>query len=458
MNACRVTLTPYAGNGEILRVDVAMVFDALPVQAGQTLLRAQLNTVSVPGADMEKVWVTDCEGQVPFTTREEEEYPIRWRYFDAARTTRGSVTLRYTVTPCERPDHGRHGPYFEFARENGGVSGPGLAFLPDVPGFTGDTFLHWDFARMPANSRGVCTWGEGDVRLAGTLDSLRQAYFSLGPVQSVTEGEFGFYWLTEPAFDVRALATFTKKLFGIMQRFFRDDKAVYRVFMRHDLTESSGGTALERSYMFGWNHHQTVTVAEKQNLLAHEMVHNWPRLNDQPYGVTTWYSEGTAEYYSIMIPLRSGLITKEQALLEIQKRTDAYYTNPTRRLSNMEAARVAWQDRRAQRLSYGRGVFFLANTDAKIRKATEGKASIDDVVLYLLEQDRLGATLGNETFLEAVQNMGGIDVRADWQRMCDGDAFAPLEDSFDGLFTVTETEAVEADTGKAAVSYRWAVR
>ena len=80
--------------------------------------------------------------------------------------------------------------------------------------------------------------------------------------------------------------------------------------------------------MFGWNDSQPVSVEEKQNLLAHEMVHNWPHLNDNPYGVTTWYAEGTAEYYSIMIPLRNGLITAAEALAEIQKRTDAYYTNP----------------------------------------------------------------------------------------------------------------------------------
>ena len=39
-----------------------------------------------------------------------------------------------------------------------------------------------------------------------------------------------------------------------------------------------------------------------------------------------------------------------------------------------------------------------------------------------------------------------------------GGHFAPDPDSFDGLFTVNETQAKEADTGKDAVSYRWALR
>jgi len=458
MSACRITLTPYSDGGEIDRVLVRYELDDLSASAGQELFRAQMNTVSVPGAEPQGVTVRDASGPVNCHTKETNPYPIVYRHWHTERDVRGPAVIQYTVIPCEGLTSGRHGPYFQFAREAGGVNGPGLAFLMDLPGWAGTVSLHWDMSHLPEGSRGVCTWGEGDVTREGTLDMMRQIYYAFGPVQALTEDDFGFYWLTEPAFDVRALAEFTRKLFGIMQAFFRDDQKVYRIFMRHDNTVTSGGTALERSYMFGWNDRQPVSVADKQNLLAHEMVHNWPQLNDNPYGVTTWYAEGTAEYYSIMIPLRHGLITKEQALSEIQKRTDGYYTNPTRHLSNEEAAKICWQDRRAQRLSYGRGIFFLANTDAKIRRATEGKASIDDVVLDILEQGRSGVTLGNDVFLDAVRRIGGLDATADWRVMHEGGHFAPDPDSFGGLFTVTEEKALEADTGKEAISYRWALR
>lgn len=458
MSACRVTLTPFSDGDQIDKVLVRYELDDLTVAAGQELFRAQLNTVSVPGAEPRDVAVRDAKGPVDCETEETNPYPIVYRHWSPRRDMAGPVTIQYTVIPCEGLQSGRHGPYFQFAREAGGVNGPGIAFLIDLPGWTGSVSLHWDLSHLPEGSRGVCTWGEGDVSKEGSLDALRQIYYAFGPVQALTEGDFGFYWLTEPDFDVRALADFTRKLFSIMQGFFRDDQKVYRIFMRHDCTETSGGTALERSYMFGWNDHQPVSVAEKQNLLAHEMVHNWPHLHDEPYGVTTWYAEGTAEYYSIMIPLRNGLITREQALSEIQKRTDGYYTNPTRRLSNLEAAKICWQDRRAQRLSYGRGIFFLANTDAKIRRATDDKASIDDVVLDILEQGRNGAALGNEVFLEAVKRVSGIDVTEDWHVMHAGGHFAPDPDSFDSLFSVAEEKVPEADTGKEALSYRWALR
>ena len=458
MSGCRVTITPEDRGQGVSLVRVRYELDGFRKEAGQELFRAQINTVSVPGAEPEDITASDELGPLPLSVREETVYPIVFRCWDTQRDTAGRLTIEYTVCPCERMQGGRHGPYFQFAREAGGVSGPGIAFLIDLPGLKGTASLHWDLSRLPAVSRAVCAWGDGDVEKEDGLESLRQIYYAVGPVQSITKGEFGFYWLTEPSFDVRSLADYTCRLFGVMQDFFRDDQPVYRIFMRHDLTESSGGTALTRSYMFGWNDVQPVSVRDKQNLLAHEMVHNWPHLNDVPYGETTWYEEGTAEYYSILIPLRAGLITKEQALQEIQKRTDAYYTNPTRHLSDREAAQICWQDRRAQRLAYGRGIFFLANTDARIRRATKGKKSLDDVVLTLLDQGRAGAELGNEAFLRAVSEVSSIDVSEDWRAMHEGAHFTPDPDSFDSLFTVAEVPALEADTGKAAVSYRWALR
>jgi predicted metalloprotease with PDZ domain len=159
-----------------------------------------------------------------------------------------------------------------------------------------------------------------------------------------------------------------------------------------------------------------------------------------------------------MLPFRMGLVSKEDTLKEIQSRTDAYYTNPTRHLENIEAAKICWQDRRAQRLPYGRGFFFLANTDVKIRQATDGQYSIDDVVLDILEKSSKGATLGNEVFLQTVKDISGVDVTADWETMRTGGHIVPIEGCFDGHFSVTETEVPEADTGKPVTSYRWAIK
>ena len=455
---CDITLKPHMPAGQVESMDVALTLEGLTRAAGGELFRAQVETVTIPGCVPENVRITDDAGDVAFTVTESAPYPYKFMHYAVERDVAGTVCIAYTVKPRPFCEGDRCGPYFDLKAEEGGASSAGLSFLPEIAGLEGDISLHWDLSDCPKGATGICTFGEGDLSYQGTLDKLQQSYFIFGMVSSITDGDFGFHWLTKPSFDVEAIAAYARDLFGRMSQFFRDDGKTYRIFMRKDPYPTSGGTALMRSYMFGWNETQPVSVKDKQNILAHEMVHNWPHLNDNPYGITSWYSEGTAEFFCVMLPFRMGLVSKEDTLKEIQSRTDAYYTNPTRHLENVEAAKICWKDRRAQRLPYGRGFFFLANTDVKIRQATDGQYSIDDVVLEILEKGRKGITLGNEVFLQTVKDLSGVDVTADWETMRTGGHIVPIEGCFDGHFSVTETEVPEADTGKPVTSYRWAIK
>lgn len=455
---CAITLKPHMPAGQVESMDVALTLEGLTRAAGGELFRAQVETVTIPGCVPENVRITDDAGDVAFTVTESAPYPYKFMHYAVERDVAGTVCIAYTVKPRPFCEGDRCGPYFDLKAEEGGASSAGLSFLPEIAGLEGDISLHWDLSDCPKGATGICTFGEGDLSYQGTLDKLQQSYFIFGMVSSITDGDFGFHWLTKPSFDVEAIAAYARDLFGRMSQFFRDDGKTYRIFMRKDPYPTSGGTALMRSYMFGWNETQPVSVKDKQNILAHEMVHNWPHLNDNPYGITSWYSEGTAEFFCVMLPFRMGLVSKEDTLKEIQSRTDAYYTNPTRHLENVEAAKICWKDRRAQRLPYGRGFFFLANTDVKIRQATDGQYSIDDVVLDILEKGRKGITLGNEVFLQTVKDLSGVDVTADWETMRTGGHIVPIEGCFDGHFSVTETEVPEADTGTPVTSYQWAIK
>ncbi|MBQ7795058.1 MAG: hypothetical protein IJ374_00655 [Lachnospiraceae bacterium] len=458
MKHCKITLKPYEKDMFITQLDVTMEFDKLECRADNELCRVQMLGYSVPGCDPEQFEVFDSVGTVPYRTSVLDEYPYEYKVYYVERAPEGNVCVRYTIYPREyKPEH-RCGPYFDFKTETGGANASGMVLIPLFQDYFGEISICWDCSEMPEDCYGVNAFGEGDFTKVCELETIRRSYFAFGHVHSIAEGDFGFYWFGDPYFDTAAIAEYTKKLYAVMAPFFHDAESVYRIFLRKDPYKNSGGTAQKRSYIWGWNDHQPVSVEAKKTILAHEMVHNWPHLNDEPYGVTTWYSEGAAEYYSVVLPLRAGLITKEQALKEIQGWTDSYYTNPTRYMENLEAAAVCWQDRRAQKLAYGRGVFFLANVDAKIRKATAGQKSIDDVVLALLEMDRAGEPLGNEEFIEKVKEISGLDITEDWEIMRTGTHFAPHADSFDSHFHVQEEIAVEADTGNDAVSYRWTLR
>ena len=80
---------------------------------------------------------------------------------------------------------------------------------------------------------------------------------------------------------------------------------------------------------------------------------------------------------------------------------------------------------------------------------------MDDVVLSLLDQARAGKVLGNESFLETVKEISGLDLTQDWETMRTGGHFAPLSGGFREDFMVTQKEAEEAGTGKKVVSYQW---
>ncbi len=455
---CRITLTPRWDGNAVSALDVMYAFENLIVAAGGEVCRMQVNTVSIPGCEAEDMTLCDASGAVPLTESVTSPYPYVFHHYAADRAVSGPATLCYRVYPRTLKPEDICGPYFDLRAEEGGANSAGLSFLADVEGCEGKISLHWDLRELPEGGIGVCTFGEGDVSYQGSLDTLRSSYFAFGQVKRLTEGEFGFYWLTRPDFDMEAIAAFTRTMFGDMQRFFGDTDPRYRIFVRKDPFRTSGGTALYRSYMFGWNDTQGVSVEAKKLLLAHEMVHNWPSLNDHPYGRTTWYSEGTAEFYSLVLPLRAGLLTPAEALAEMQKRTDAYYTNPTRRMENEAAAKICWQDRRAQRIAYGRGFFFLANVDVLIRRATGGRASLDDVVLRILQMDREGVTLGNEVFLNVVSDVSGLDVTESWEAMRTGAPIVPDPDSCCGIFRVEEVTVPEADTGLPVTSYRWTLR
>ncbi len=450
-------LKPEWNTDRVDRMNVTVRAD-IRAAAGEELFYIQSETVTIPFCKMEDLRISDAQGEITFDTVQREQYPIKITGYTAKRQTQGEVQIAYTVYPREVAKNQRYGPYFDFRSEEGGANGAGVTFLPMLPEGQYDIALDWDLTGMPDGSGGVWSFGEGKQRRTDSSSALVYSYYAVGLLHSCTENDFGFYWFGSPSFPIAEAAGRVKKMFAAMAEFFGDKDTAYRVFARKDPFEQSGGTALTRSFMFGYNDTLPPTVESLQNLLAHEMVHNWPHMNDEPYGSTTWYTEGTAEYYSVMLPYRNRIVSLEDTLRQIQKRTDQYYTNPTNRLSNREAAKQYWTDRRTQRLAYGRGFFFLAYVDAKVHRATGGNKSLDDVVKPLTGRYMADGSGNNEDFISMVREVGGIDIRKEFEAMEQGCLPVPDPDSFDGLFDRDEIETAYADTGESAISYRWRIR
>lgn len=460
-----IRLAPHGKDGTLCAMDVSCRLSGYTAEEGSVLCTLNESTVGIPFCPVEgDVRFYDESGGLTAVWREDppDASFVKTESFVSTRKTHGDIRYHYRILPRELPAGYTSSPYFDFRAEPGGANGAGLTFLI-LP--CGDkeapvaASLSWDLVDMPSGSRGVWSLGVGDVTRETTVQDILFSYYAVGALHAEEEGEFGLYWFGAPPFDMAEVALRTRKLFEYMGGFFGDGEACYRVFARRDPFEKSGGgTAAARSFMFGYSEKTFPDVDGMQNLLAHEMVHNWPHMEDEPAGLATWYNEGSAEYYSVVLPLRAGLSTLPDTLIQVSARAEKFYTNPMRDLPNDALAALYWQDRRTQRVPYGRGFFYLANMDAAIRRSTKGARSLDDAVMEILRRRKSGGKPSKADWLEILSGLLGYDARPDYERMAAGALVEPDPDVFEGVFVIKRCRTVLSDTGVEADGYAFDLR
>ncbi|MDP3489823.1 MAG: hypothetical protein Q8R71_06770 [Phenylobacterium sp.] len=428
-----LTLTPRAE-----ALDVRMRMAAPALVAGGGLVRLPLSLVGIPSAryDGDALRAEDDLGLIPL--RQEEEPPTpqgTYRRWLVERATQGDVIISYAAPPRAVSAATNNGPLFDLRQEAGGFIGAGVGFLaaPVAPG-PWSVRLEWDLSQAPAEARGAWTFGDGAVETVLPSQALAFSYYAGGPLGVFpAEGGEGFhmYWLTEPPFDPAALAEKTQRLYDHMSAFFGDAPGTpYRVFMRANPYDGVGGTALGRSFMFGYNRADNPTVDSLLGLVSHEVAHTWPAMAGE-HGETAWYSEGMAEFYSLVLSWRAGVTPLEQVVETMNSRADAYYANPHIALTNAQAAEIFWTDPVAQTVPYGRGWMYLLQTDAEIRRASAGAASLDDIVKAVRQAQLAGEPYGVSVWLALVGAQIGVDkAQAQFDAMAAGTRLLPPADLY----------------------------
>jgi len=435
-----VTLTPWHDGQKIAFIDVSYLVHGFEPGPGDLLAQIHLEIVSIPACEFSEAGLTarDELGELPLSVSTGAGPYAQARQWRCGRQTQGPITIQYRVFPREVPETYTSSPYFDLRNEQGGINGAGVPFMVLLPEQTYEISLHWDLSHMPAGSRGVWSKGEGDVTVTAPQSLLAFSFYAAGAVKTwkpAGNSPFEFHWLAEPGFDIEAVARNVYALYQYISAFFQDSGAPFKVFARKDpFKKSGGGTALSDSFMFGYSEAALPAPDEIQNLLAHEMVHNWPHL-DEPEACRTWYDEGTAEYYSIVLPYRAGLSSLEDVLRQLQERTHMYYGNPYRTITSEAAVDLYWKDRRAQRVPYSRGLFYIISVDHAIRAASGGRRSVDDVVLALVKKHRQeGKAPKCADWLEAVSRELGRDAAPEFEAMHRGELILPNNAWFGGVF------------------------
>ena len=441
------------------RLDVTMTMAAPDFQAGEAVVRLPLKLVGIPTAryDGDALRASDAAGPLPLVQEEEPPTPQGvYRRWKATRASRGDVVIRYAAPPRAVSAATNNGPLFDLREEGGGFVGAGVGFIA-TPARSGPwaVSLKWDLRDAPPGSRGAWSLGEGDVDVVVPSDVLSFSYYAVGPLNSIPAaggGGFGMYWLGTPPFDPQALGTRIQQLYAAMSAFFHDTGKSYRVFARQNPYAGLGGSALARSFMFGYRPADRPTLDKLQSLIAHEMAHNWPKMRGE-HGDTAWYSEGTAEYYSLILAHRAGLLDADRLLTELNKRAYDYATNPFRPLSNVEAAKRFWTDPTAQTIPYGRGLIYLIQTDAAIRTASGGKRSLDDVVLAMRARELAGQPYGIPDWLALVgQEIGAATARQGYDAMASGALLRAPANRFAPCYRLVPGTAQQFELGFARAS------
>ncbi|MFP7495510.1 hypothetical protein CJ480_03695 [Bacillus subtilis] len=425
-----VVLKPHSEKSTVKYVDVEMEIENPKLKEKDMLLQLPLKAASVPTAQYKAkdIKASDKNGTVPLKVKDNQDNQSVFgtmRQYLVQRKTEGDITIHYRADAKMIP-----GPYFDLRPESGGLTGSGLTFMA-VPNEnkTYEINLEWDLSEMPAKSSGVWTYGEGKVKKIGTTALLANSYYAAGKLGKYQDHNFSMYWLGKQDIDTDKLGEKIGHLYGYLSKLFKDKNEEYRVFIRKNPYDSTGGTALTRSYTFGYSNTTTPSVESLQFLMAHEMTHNWLSIQASPEE-SSLYAEGLAEYYSLLANYRTKMITEEEYVKHINQKLSQYYTNPYIKESLKSANDKAWQHHAAQTVPYGRGLIYMLNLDNEIKKAHNEKHSLDNLTIALLDKARNGEKYGKDEFFNLIKNETGNNPEKAYQDMSSGKFITPPKDYF----------------------------
>ena len=354
----------------------------------------------------------------------------------AVRPVKGPVKVRYLARvpePIPRPP----GPPYQLSLNGGGVSGAGCGFMA-LPEEKGEfkLRLRWDLEAFGPGSKGVSSLGDGDIETTGPIDRLFQSWYMAGPLgrypdQARTDG-FSAAWLGNPPFDAQEVMAWSDKAFNALKTFFHDASSTsYRFFMRvGPADQGGGGTALFNSFML-YVPEEPEFAHNPRNTIFHEMTHKWVGGMEGSAGNVFWFSEGLTVHYTRTVMYRSGLCTAEEFLEDVNGTVISFLTNPLRNMPNEDIGKKFWQDRNAQRLPYQRGSLYFAYVDAKLRAASKGKRTLDDLILALFERRENGEKLTKDLWLGELGKQIGPSAVEDFESIIiRGEYFIPASDAF----------------------------
>jgi len=189
-------------------------------------------------------------------------------------------------------------------------------------------------------------------------------------------------------------------------------------------------------------------------LASHEIFHAWngKRLRPVELGPfdyenenftrSLWMVEGVTDYYGELLVHRAGLSTQVEYLDALANKIEEVQTTPGRTVQSAElASHDAWikyyrPDENSPNASvsyYSKGAVLAFVLDARIRKATSGAKSLDDVMRAAAQKFSGSRGYTPDEFRAVAEQVAGVSLASFWDSAVEGTAELEYSESLDLL-------------------------
>ncbi len=277
----------------------------------------------------------------------------------------------------------------------------------------------------------------------------------------VDEGEGGIFDGAQAVKDLETVVREHRRMWGFLPY----DKYVFF----NMITEASGGLEHKNSTTLMTSRWATRTrraYVAWLDLASHEYFHAWnvKRLRPVELGPfdyenevhtrSLWIAEGITDYYADLALRRAGLTTREEYLESLSNKVEELQTTPGRLVQSAELASFdAWikyyrPDENSANTSisyYTKGAVVAFVLDGRIRKATGGARSLDDVLTsaYQKYSDTNGYTA--DQFRAVAEQVAGVSLKSFWDANVTGTSEVDYAEALDLLGLRFRSVAVPAD-------------
>jgi predicted metalloprotease with PDZ domain len=247
----------------------------------------------------------------------------------------------------------------------------------------------------------------------------------------VNEGEAGVFDGARAAKDLATIVQEYRRMWGSLPY----DKYLFLNL----LTEASGGLEHKNSSVLmasRWATRTRRAYVAWLELASHEFAHVWnvKRLRPVELGPfnyeqevhtrSLWVAEGITDYYGDLAVHRAGLSTREEFLDSLSSKIEELQTTPGRLVQSAELASFdAWikyyrPDENSANTSisyYTKGAVLGFLLDAKIRNATNGAKSLDDVLTTAFQRYSGARGYTPAEFRAVAEQVAGSSLSAFWE-------------------------------------------